>query len=71
MLLTVLKDDAICNLTFGQVAIASLGTRDIYIQESRSTMEFTIAYYASIMLPALIDPKLCWQNVSVSKWEPL
>ena len=52
---------------FGQARLASVGTHDKYIQD-QPWSSLSIAYYASIMLPALIDllfPKLCWQNVPV------
>ena len=53
---------AIFNLNFGQIRRTSLGTHDKYIQDQLWS-SLSIAYYASIMLPALIDllfPKLCW-----------
>ena len=52
MLLTdvIIKD----YITFGQVRLASLGTHDKYIQD-QPWSSLSIAYYASIMLPGLID----------------
>ena len=46
-----------CYLKFGQARLAHM-----IIQPWSS---LSIAYYASIMLPALIDPKLYWESLQM------
>ena len=51
---------AICNLTFGHVRLASLGTHD-----KGSTL--SVAYYASCFDRPIIPKTICWQMCGVGR----